>query len=137
MRKQACQWALTERQTLGSGGALQRRHSASLEPLAQRNDAVSVGNELSIVVVVPTNAVATEPGGSKRSTQCQWALTERRTGSAQGAPQRGHGAALEPLAQLGDAPSSVLAVTIIVEATELVVFQAVKAWGYRGERAQV
>mgnify|MGYP006130328813 CR=1 FL=1 len=73
---EACQGALTERQTLGSGGALQRRHSASLEPLAQRNDAVSLGNELSIVVVVPTNTVATEPGGSKRSTQCQWALTE-------------------------------------------------------------
>jgi hypothetical protein len=76
---QMCQWALTERQTLGSGGALQRRHSASLEPLAQRNDAVSVGNELSIVVVVPTNTVVTEPGGSKRSTQCQWALTHLRT----------------------------------------------------------
>ena len=47
----------------------------------------------------------------------------------QGAPQRGHGAALEPLAQLGDAPSSVLAVTIMVKATELVAIQAVKAWG--------
>ena len=76
---EACQGALTERQTLGSGGALQRRHSASLEPLAQSNDAVSGGNELSpYPVVVPTNTVATEPGGSKRSTQCQWALT--RTG---------------------------------------------------------
>jgi hypothetical protein len=65
----------------------------------------------------------------KAVAKCQRALTERRTGSAQGAPQRGHGAALEPLAQLGDAPSSVLAVTIIVKATELVAIQAVKAWG--------
>ena len=75
-----CQWALTERQTLGSGGALQRGHSASLEPLAQRNDALSVGNELVIIVVVPTNKVATEPRGRKTAVQqCQWALTEKRT----------------------------------------------------------
>ena len=67
-----------------------------------------------------------EYGSGGGGEECQWALAERRTGSAQGAPQRGHGAALEPLAQLGDAPSSVLAVTIIVEATELVGVQAVK-----------
>ena len=53
---------------MGGGGALQRGHSASLEPLAQRNDALSVGNELVIIVVVPTNTVATEPGGSKHSS---------------------------------------------------------------------
>ena len=53
---------------LEGGGALQRGHSASLEPLAQRNDALSVGNELVIIVVVPTNTVATEPGGSKHSS---------------------------------------------------------------------
>ena len=46
--------------------------------------------------------------------------------SAQGAPQRGHKAPLEPLAQHGDTLSGVLAVTIILEATELVGFQAVK-----------
>ena len=64
VRVQACQWALTERQTLGSGGALQRGHSASLEPLAQRNDALSGGKELvilripPILVVIPTKVVA-------------------------------------------------------------------------------
>ena len=64
MREKACQWALTERQTLGSGGALQRGHSASLEPLAQRNDALSGGKELvilripRILVVIPTKVVA-------------------------------------------------------------------------------
>ena len=68
VRAQVCQGALTERQTLGSGGALQRGHSASLEPLAQRNDALSVGNELVIIVVVPTKPVVTEPGGSKHSS---------------------------------------------------------------------
>ena len=68
VREQVCQGELTERQTLGSGGALQRGHSASLEPLAQRNDALSGGKELAIIVVVPTNTVATEPGGSKHSS---------------------------------------------------------------------
>ena len=58
VREKACQWALTERQTLGSGGALQRGHSASLEPLAQRNDALSGGKELVILVVIPTKVVA-------------------------------------------------------------------------------
>ena len=88
VREQVCQRALTERQTLGSGGALQRGHSASLERLAQRNDALSVGNELSIIVVVPTNTVATEPGGSK-TQQCQWALT--RKANTWGAGSRGGG----------------------------------------------
>ena len=69
VRAQVCQGALTERQTLGSGGALQRGHSASLEPLAQRNDALSGDNKLArIIVVVPANTVATEPGGSKHSS---------------------------------------------------------------------
>ena len=42
------------------------------------------------------------------------------------APQRGHGALLEPLAQLGDALSGVLALTIIVEAAEMVIVQTAK-----------
>ena len=58
VREQVCQGELTERQTLGSGGALQRGHSASLEPLAQRNDALSGGKELVILVVIPTKVVA-------------------------------------------------------------------------------
>ena len=62
-----CQWALTERQTLGSGGALQRGHSASLEPLAQRNDALSGDNKLA-AIPVPTNVVVSEPGRSKHSS---------------------------------------------------------------------
>ena len=54
--------------TLGSGGALQRGHSASLEPLAQHNDALSGGNKVVTIVVVPANTVATEPGGNKHSS---------------------------------------------------------------------
>ena len=79
-----CQWALTERQTLGSGGALQRGHSASLEPLAQRNDALSGGKELVILVVIPTKVVAlqTASAGKEaawRAENCQLALTQRRS----------------------------------------------------------
>ena len=37
---QMCQRALTQKQTLGGGGALQRGHSAPLERLAQLGDAL-------------------------------------------------------------------------------------------------
>ena len=51
------------------GSALQRGHSASLEPLAQRNDALSGDNKLArIIVEVPANTVGSEPGGSKHSS---------------------------------------------------------------------
>ena len=40
--------------------------------------------------------------------------------------ERSHGAPLEPLAELGDALGGVGAVTLIIEATELVVIQAAK-----------
>ena len=48
------------------GGAPQRGHSASLKPLAQRNDALWGGSKLVFIFidVVPTNTVATEPGHS-------------------------------------------------------------------------
>ena len=50
-----------------------------------------------------------------------------------GALERGHGAPLEPLAQLGDALSGVLAVTVTVEATELVTGQAAKGGEREGQ----
>ena len=56
--KARCQGALTRRRTLLGGGALERGHSASLEPLAQRNDDLSGGKELVILVVIPTKVVA-------------------------------------------------------------------------------
>ena len=56
-------------------------------------------------------------------------LTQQRTRCGTygcgGALERGHGASLEPLAQLGDALCGVGAVAIIVNATELVVGQTV------------
>ena len=44
-----------------------------------------------------------------------------------GAPERGHGAALEALAQLVDALRSVGAAAVMIEAAELVAGQAAKA----------
>ena len=55
----------------------------------------------------------------KCSQMCQRAFTERQT--LGGALERGHGAPLEPLAQLGDALRSVGALSTIIEAAELVV----------------
>ena len=40
VRDQECQWALTQKQTLWGGGALQRGDRAPLEPLAQLGDAL-------------------------------------------------------------------------------------------------
>ena len=40
VREQACQRALTRKRTLLGGGALERGHGASLEPLAQLGDAL-------------------------------------------------------------------------------------------------
>ena len=48
-----------------------------------------------------------------------------------GALERGHGTPLEPLAERSDALSGVLAVPILVDATELVVGQTVP-WVGRG-----
>ena len=47
------------------GGALERGHRALLEPLAQSSDPLSGENELVIIVIVPTNAVALEPERAK------------------------------------------------------------------------
>ena len=44
VREHECQRALTQKRTLGGCGALERGHSAPLEPLAQLGDALrSVG----------------------------------------------------------------------------------------------
>ena len=53
-------------------------------------------------------------------------MTLKRTLGGGGALERGHGAPLEPLAELGDALGGVGAVTHIIEAAELVVIQAAK-----------
>ena len=57
---------------------------------------------------------------------CQWALTQKQTLWGGGALERGHGAALERLAQLGDALGGVGAVTQRIDAAEHVKGQAAK-----------
>ena len=57
---------------------------------------------------------------------CQWALTRKRTLLGGGALERGHGASLEPLAQLEDALGGVGASAILIDAAERVAAQAAK-----------
>ena len=64
--------------------------------------------------------------GAVRDEACQWALTQTRTLWGGGAPKRGHGAALEPLAELDDALGGAGAVTLIIAAAEMVTGQAAK-----------
>ena len=61
-----------------------------------------------------------------REQACQRALTQKQTLRGGGALERGHGAPLEPLAELGDALGGVGAFSLFVEAAELVVTQAAK-----------
>ena len=64
--------------------------------------------------------------GAVRDQACQWALTQKRTLWGGGALERGHGAPLERLAELGDALGSVGALGSTVDAAELVVGQAAR-----------
>ena len=76
VREQACQRALTPKQTLGGGGALQRGHGAPLEPLAELGDALSGEGALAILDAaqrVVSQAV------SITKEECQRALTQKRT----------------------------------------------------------
>ena len=61
-------------------------------------------------------------------------VTKANTLWGSGTPERGHGAPLERVAQLGDAQGGVgtldIAIFIVIEAAELVVIQAAK--GRRG-----
>ena len=57
---------------------------------------------------------------------CQWALTQKRTLWGGGALERGHGAPLEPLAQLDDALRGVGALALPIDAAEPVFAQAAK-----------
>ena len=53
-------------QTWGSG-ALERRHSTALEPLAQRSDALGGAHEAAFVVIVPTNHIVSEPASQGKN----------------------------------------------------------------------
>ena len=104
--------------------ALERGHVALLEPLAQLGDALRGVGAATVFIkaaeLVPGQAATREQG------VCQWALTRNRTLLGGGALERGHGASLEPLAQLGDALRGVGAVAMTVDAAELDVGQTAK-----------
>ena len=68
--------------------------------------------------------------GAVRDEECQRALTQKQPLWGGGALERGHGAPLEPLAQLGDALGGVGALklpcaAILVDAAQRVLSQAV------------
>ena len=75
-------------------------------------------------MVALQTASAGKEGGVEK---CQRALTREQTLWGGGALERGHGAPLEPLAQLGDAFCSVSPPTEWVDATETVAVQAAQA----------
>ena len=66
-----------------------------------------------------------QDGNGERGGVSMGADTSDSSGGCD-ALERGHGAPLEPLAELGDALGGVGAVTIIIEAAELVTGQAAK-----------
>ena len=100
------------------GGLLERlQRRVALEALCESDS--SFGTEA--VLLQPAST-----GEEASSEECQGALTQTRTLWGGGAPKRGHGAALEPLAELDDALGGVGAVTLIIAAAEMVTGQAAK-----------
>ena len=94
------------------GGALQMGDLRLLEDGGER------GGAFVSHTVAPETAVGDQA--------CQGALTRKQTLRGGGAPERGHGAPLEPLAELGDALGGVGAAALMIEAAELVGIQAAK-----------
>ena len=106
--------------TLG-GGALERGHDAALEQLEQLGDArCSVG--AAAVTIDAAELVVGQTAKGKGGVS-MGADTRANTRGG-GALERGHGALLERLAQLGDAlvgvGTLVITINIFVEAAELV-----------------
>ena len=121
-------WALTETRTLGAAAHL------SLDILASLRTAASAEAPLTPMLLSLTLRVR---GGARmvRAQPCRRAQTQKRTlGVA--TPERGHGAPLERLAQLGEAQGGVgtlgIAIIVLVEAAELVAVEAAK----EGEECQ-
>ena len=118
-REEACQWALTRKRTLW-GGALEVGDLRILEDGGKRGGAL-----ISDVILGETVSEGWR-GDAVKEQACQRVLTQKRTRRG-GALELGHGASLEPLAQLDDALGGVGALsTVRVDATELIVGQAAK-----------
>ena len=113
---------MTQKRTLLGGGALERGHSASLEPLAQLGDALCGVGAVAMTVDAAELVVAqTAKEGRCRlraweqevgAEGCQWALTKATSG--RGAPQLGDLRLLQDRGERGDAlDSDVVAVETV------------------------
>ena len=67
---------MTRKRTLLGGGALERGHSASLEPLAQLGYALRGVGAFATRRIDVAELVAAQ--ATKRKEECQWALTHMR-----------------------------------------------------------
>ena len=73
-----CQRALTERRAVWGDDALERGHGAPLERTAQLGDALSGVGAVAITIDA-AELVEGQAATGRRRSECQWALTERRT----------------------------------------------------------
>ena len=101
------------------GGALEVGDHRLLEHGSERKGAL-------VSDVVDSETASEGWDGDGERLGVSMGVDKGRTLGGGGALERGHGALLEPLAQLGDALSGVLALTIIVEAAEMVIVQTAK-----------
>ena len=105
-----------------AGGALEDGDHSLLEDGCERGGALSSN-------IVPAETANEGQSMNVAGEQgCQRALTQKQTlCGGGGALERGHGASLEPLAQLSDALGGIGASAVkLIEAAELVVGQAAK-----------
>ena len=92
-----CQRALTQKQTLlWGGGALEVGDLRLVEDGSQRSG--TLGSD-----VVASETASEGQNGNGECVGVSMGADTRASGGGGGALERGHGAALEPLAQLGDA----------------------------------
>ena len=89
-------WVLTEMRTLWGGGALQLGDLRLLEDGSERSGALSSDFVLS-------ETVSEGWSGDGERVGVSMGIDTKANTRANGAPQRGHRASLERLAQLGDA----------------------------------
>ena len=70
VREQACQRALTQKQTLWGGRALERGHGANLEPLAHLGDALGGVGAFAILVDAAERVVGQAAKGRRSVNGC-------------------------------------------------------------------
>ena len=106
-----------------------QHHEEGVGPAAEHQEHKGRLWQRVAILVDATELVVSQTamGGTRVVSEqvCQRALTQKQTLWGGGALQRGHGAPLEPLAQLGDALGSVGAITMFIDTAEHVLVQTV------------